>query len=66
MSFINISELDEVKIQKYFETLKSTLHFLFQIRHSLSIVIRRIYILSQIVKISENLKLLNKRTFDNS
>ena len=65
MSFVNISELNEEKIQKYFEALKSTLQVLFQIRHSLSIVIRRIFILSQIVKISENLKLINKRTLDN-
>ncbi len=65
MSFINILELNEEKLQNYFEALKSTLQVLFQIRHSLSIVIRRIFILSQIVKISENLKIINKRTFDN-
>ena len=57
MSFVNISELNEEKIQNYFEALKSTLQVLFQIRHSLSIVIRRIFILSQIVKISEEFKI---------
>ena len=46
MLFINILELNEEKLQNYFKALKSTLRVLFQIRHSLSIVIRRIFILS--------------------
>ena len=53
------------KIENYFEILKSTLHLLFQIKHSLSIEIRSIFILSQIVKFSENIKIINKRNFDN-
>ena len=63
-SFNEISELNEEKTQQFFQTLKSTLQVIFQIRNSLKIVIRSIYLLSQIVKISEGLKLINQRSFE--
>ena len=58
-----ISELNEEKTQQFFQTLKSTLQVIFQIRNSLKIVIKSIYFFSQIVKISEGLKLINQRSF---
>ena len=63
-SFNEISELNEEKTQQFFQTLKSTLQVIFQIRNSLKIVIKSIYLLSQIVKISEELKLINQRSFE--
>ncbi len=62
-SFNEISELNEEKTH-IFQTLKSTLQVIFQIKNSLKIVIRSIYLLSQIVKISEGLKLIKQRSFE--
>ena len=62
-SFNEIYELKEEKTPQFFQTLKSNLQVIFQIRNSFKIVIKSIYLLSQIVKISEGLKLINQRSF---
>ena len=65
ISFSQILKLNEEETQHFFDALKSSIQIIFQIRYYLQIVIRRIFIISQIVRFLESLKLIKQMTFDN-